>query len=73
MDAIPRADLLVAIISQFGDFDLPGATVENTVIRQGADEVFSQFEARVRAAARSAAMRVVPVLVPNGACRNQSA
>ena len=56
----PREDLLVVIISNFGDVDLPSATVGNTVIRQEVDEAFSQFEVRVRTAARS--MRVVPVL-----------
>src|SRR5262245_57615462 len=69
----PRGDILVVIISQFCDVDLPNATVKNTLIRQGADEVFSQFEARVRAAARSAAMQVIPILVPNGGCRSQPA
>jgi hypothetical protein len=66
------ADILVVIISQFGDLDKSNATIKNALIRQEADEAFSQFEARVRATARSAAMQVIPILVPIGRCRRQS-
>jgi hypothetical protein len=59
----PRTGFPVIIIRRFSDVDLARAGVGNSVIRQGADELFSQFEARVCAAARSAATHFVIIMV----------
>ena len=60
------------IISRFSDINLPKATVKDFVIQQQVDEAFGQFEARVCSAARSAAMQVVSIQIPDGACRKRS-